>query len=77
MNFTGNMLWLILLLPILGAMLSLIMPSPAAALRLVAAGVPLIAAVVLWAVLTVFSGGTLASGGEWLRLDALRVTTRR
>ena len=71
MIFTGNMLWLILLLPVLGAMLSLIMPSPAAALRLVAAGVPLIAAVDLWAVLAVFSGGTLTSGGEWLRLDAL------
>lgn len=71
MSFTGDMLWLLLLLPALGAALSLLMPSPRAALSTVAFGVPLTAVVAAWAAVTVFRNGPLLSGGEWLHLDAL------
>ena len=71
MAFSGDMLWWLILLPALGAALSLLMPSVRAALLTVAVGVPLTAVVAGWAVFTVFRGGPLLSRGEWLHLDAL------
>lgn len=71
MTFSGNMLWLLILLPALGAGLGFLMPSPRAALASVALGVPVIAAASAWAVVTVFRAGPLLSGGEWLHLDPL------
>ena len=65
------MLWWLILLPALGAALSLLMPSPLAALTTVALGVPLIAAVAAWAVASVFQIGPLLSTGGWLHLDPL------
>ena len=69
--FTGNMLWWLLALPVLGAMLSLAMPTVAAVLAWVAAGVSVVAAAGLCAAFTVFRGGPLLSGNDWLHLDAL------
>ena len=40
MNCSGNMLWLLVLLPVLGAGVSRLMPSPRATLNVVAVGVP-------------------------------------
>lgn len=71
MDFTGNMLWLLALLPAFFAALSLAMPSARAALAAVAWGVPPIAALAAWAVLKVFSSGPLLSADGWLHLDAL------
>ncbi|MEI6970230.1 MAG: proton-conducting transporter membrane subunit [bacterium] len=71
MTFCGDMLWLLIVLPAIGAALGLIMPSPRAAIRSVAIGVPVVAAVAAWAVVTVMRGGPLLSAGEWLHLDAL------
>lgn len=71
MAFSGDMLWWLILLPALGAALAMLMPSPRSAVRSVALGVPLIAAVAAWAVVTVFRKGPLLSGGGWLHLDAL------
>lgn len=71
MDFTGNMLWLLLLLPALGAAVSLCMPSRRSALAAATCGALPIAAAATWAAVTVFRRGSLLSSGEWLHLDAL------
>ena len=71
MDFSGNMLWLLVLLPAFLSAFSLVMPSSRAALATVAIGVPASAAVAAWAVVTVFRAGPLLSSGGWLHLDAL------
>lgn len=71
MDFTGNMLWLLILAPAGLALLNMLAPSPRFALAAVAWGVPLLAVAGGWAALTVYRSGVLLSAGAWLHLDAL------
>ncbi len=71
MDGMGNILWWLLILPVLVALISPVLPSARSALALVMVGVPLIALLALWAVITVFQAGPLLTVGGWLHLDAL------
>ncbi len=68
---TGDVLWVLLALPIAGSLACILIRSPRAILLLTATGVPLIAVVsgvIAW---RAFTEGPLASSGQWLYLDAL------
>lgn len=71
MDFPGNMLWLLVLLPIVLAAFSLLLPSSRAVLTCVTWGVPVNAVAAACVVVTVFRHGPLLSSDGWLYLDAL------
>jgi hydrogenase-4 component F len=71
MNTTGNLLWLLVALPLLGCLAALLLPSVRAVLRLVSLGVPAISALSLGIVFSVFDRTAVFTSGEWLLLDAL------
>ena len=72
MNGIGNLLWLLVALPVLGGLTALLLPSTKAVLRLVSFGAPLISALSLGTAFSVFNRSPESfSSGEWLMLDAL------
>jgi hydrogenase-4 component F len=70
MDATG-WLWALLAIPASGAVLSLVLRSPGAVLRVVSLGVFVTAGVALVAALCVFRGGPCLAAGGWFHLDAL------
>ena len=71
MIFIENNLWLLAVLPVLIGLVSLLLPSARLVLGATAAGMLLSAGMDIWAVVAVFTGGPLASNGDWFRIDAL------